>query len=64
MRGAAQPCEKAHPANSWNERVRNIGLFEGLLENNGGAWLTGRRLTYVDLSLFQIVECATHSPSA
>jgi glutathione S-transferase len=26
------------------------------LKNNGGAYLTGRRLTYADLSLFQIVE--------
>ena len=41
----------------WNERVpKYLGYFEGLLENNGGAYLTGRRLTYVDLSLFQIVE--------
>ncbi len=41
----------------WNERVpKYLGYFEGLLANNGGAWLTGRRLTYVDLSLFQIVE--------
>ena len=41
----------------WNERVpKYLGYFEGLLGNNGGAWLTGRRLTYVDLSLFQIVE--------
>ena len=29
--------------------------FEQLLTGNGGAYVTGRRLTYVDLSLFQIV---------
>jgi glutathione S-transferase len=41
----------------WKERVRKyLGYFEGILKSNGGAWLTGRRLTYVDLSLFQIVE--------
>jgi glutathione S-transferase len=41
----------------WNERVpKYLGYFEGLLKGSGGAWLTGRRLTYVDLSLFQIVE--------
>jgi glutathione S-transferase len=41
----------------WNERVpRYLGYFENLLKNNGGSYLTGRRLTYVDLSLFQIVE--------
>ena len=41
----------------WNERVpKYLGYFERLLEDNGGAYVTGRRLTYVDLSLFQIVE--------
>ena len=32
-----------------------LGYFERLLKGSGGAWLTGRRLTYADLSLFQIV---------
>jgi glutathione S-transferase len=41
----------------WNERVpKYLGYFERLLESNNGSYLTGRRLTYVDLSLFQIVE--------
>ncbi len=41
----------------WNERVpKYLGYFERILEGNGGAYLTGRRLTYVDLSMFQIVE--------
>jgi glutathione S-transferase len=41
----------------WNERVpKYLGYFERLLKSNGGAYVTGRRLTYVDLSLFQIVE--------
>ena len=41
----------------WKERVpKYLGYFEGLLKGSGGAWLTGRRLSYVDLSLFQIVE--------
>jgi glutathione S-transferase len=41
----------------WKERVPKFtGYFEGLLKGSAGAWLTGRRLTYVDLSLFQIVE--------
>jgi glutathione S-transferase len=40
----------------WNERVpKYFGYFEGLLEDNGGFYLTGRRVSYVDLSLFQIV---------
>jgi glutathione S-transferase len=41
----------------WKERVpKYLGYFEGLLGSNGGAYLTGRRITYVDLSLFQVVE--------
>jgi glutathione S-transferase len=40
----------------WNERVpKYLGYFERLMENSGGAHLTGRKLTYVDLSLFQLV---------
>ena len=40
----------------WNERVpKYLGYFEGLL-GEGKAYLTGRRITSVDLSLFQIVE--------
>ncbi len=40
----------------WNERVpKYLGYFEGLTRSGGG-YLTGRRVTYVDLSLFQIVE--------
>ena len=41
----------------WKERVpKYLGYFERLVQHNGGAYLTGRRLTYADLSLFQIVE--------
>jgi glutathione S-transferase len=41
----------------WRERVpKYLGYFERLLQSNGGSYLTGRRLTYADLSLFQIVE--------
>jgi glutathione S-transferase len=41
----------------WNERVpRYLGYFEQMLRDNGGSYVTGRRITYVDLSLFQIVE--------
>jgi glutathione S-transferase len=41
----------------WNERVpKYLGYFERLLKGNGGSYVTGRRITYVDLSLFQIVE--------
>jgi len=41
----------------WKERVpKYLGYFERLLKDNSGRYVTGRRLTYVDLSLFQIVE--------
>ncbi len=41
----------------WKERVpKYLGYFEDLVAANGGTYITGRRLTYVDLSLFQIVE--------
>jgi glutathione S-transferase len=41
----------------WKERVpKYLGYFEQLVQHNGSAYLTGRRLTYADLSLFQIVE--------
>ncbi|MGJ4956785.1 glutathione S-transferase [Bradyrhizobium sp. HKCCYLRH2015] len=43
-------------AEFWDERVpKFLGYFERLLAHSGGAYVTGRRLTYVDLSLFQIV---------
>jgi glutathione S-transferase len=41
----------------WRERVpKYLDYFERQLESNGGSCLTGRRVTYADLSLFQIVE--------
>jgi glutathione S-transferase len=41
----------------WKERVpKYLGYFEQILKSNGGSYLTGRRMTYADLSLFQIVE--------
>ena len=41
----------------WKDRLpKYLGYFERLLQASGGAYVTGRRLTYADLSLFQIVE--------
>ncbi len=41
----------------WKERVpKYLGYFEQLLEGAGGSYITGRKATYVDLSLFQIVD--------
>src|SRR5205823_2244701 len=47
---------KKRSAEFWKERVpKYLGYFERLLQDNG-FYLTGRRLSYADLSLFQIVE--------
>jgi len=41
----------------WDERVpKYLRYFEHMLGKSSGSWLTGRRITYVDLSLFQIVD--------
>ena len=48
---------KKRTAEFWKERVpKYLGYFEDLVKANGGAYVTGRAPTYVDLSLFQIVE--------
>ena len=48
---------KKRTAEFWKERVpKYLDYFERLLADNGGAFVTGRRLTHVDLSLFQMVE--------
>jgi glutathione S-transferase len=48
---------KARTDEFWKERVpKYLGYFEKLLRDNGGAYLAGRRMTYIDLSLFQIVD--------
>ena len=33
-----------------------LGWLEQVLVRNGGTWLVGRRLSYVDLSAFQVIE--------
>jgi glutathione S-transferase len=41
----------------WKQRVpKYLGYFERILASSGGHFITGRKLSYVDLSLFQIVE--------
>ena len=52
-----RPAAKRRTADFWRYRVPKIfGYFERLLASSGGPYLLGRRLCYVDLSLFQIVE--------
>ena len=39
------------------ERVpKYLGYFETVLKRSGGPWLMGRRCTYIDLSMFQLIE--------
>lgn len=40
----------------WQHRVpKYLGYFENVIEKNGGPYVLGRRISYADLSLFQIV---------
>ncbi len=51
-----QPAKK-RTEEFWKDRApKYLGYFEGLLQDNGSSYLAGRRATYADLSLFQIVE--------
>ncbi len=41
----------------WRNRIpKLLGYFERVLERSGGTYVFGRNVSYVDLSLFQIVE--------
>jgi glutathione S-transferase len=52
-----RPAAKRRSQDFWRYRVpKYLGYFERILVNSGGPYVLGRRLSYVDLSLFQIVE--------
>jgi glutathione S-transferase len=52
-----KPAAKRRTADFWRYRMpKFFGYFERVLKNNGGKFMVGRRLSYVDLSMFQIVE--------
>lgn len=52
-----RPAAKKRTSEFWSERVpKFLGYFERLIGHSGGPYLNGRRLCYVDLSLFQIIE--------
>ena len=52
-----KPAAKRRTADFWRYRVpKFLGYFERVIARSGGPYLLGRRLGYVDLSLFQIVE--------
>ena len=52
-----KPAAKRRTADFWRYRVpKFMGYFERVIACSGGPHLLGKRLSYVDLSLFQIVE--------
>jgi glutathione S-transferase len=52
-----RPAAKRRTKDFWRYRVpKFLGYFERLLGKSGGNYLLGKKLSYVDLSLFQIVE--------
>jgi glutathione S-transferase len=52
-----RPAARRRSKDFWRYRVpKYLGYFERVLKENGGRFTVGRRLSYVDLSLFQIVE--------
>src|SRR5262245_35608729 len=52
-----RPAARRRTADFWRHRVpKFLRYFERVLARNGGRYSVGRRLSYVDLSLFQIVE--------
>ena len=52
-----KPAAERRTQDFWRYRVpKFLGYFERVLMNNGGAYMVGRRLSYVDLSIFEIVE--------
>jgi len=52
-----RPAAKRRTDACWRYRVpKFLGYFERVLQKNGGKYLVGGRLSYVDLSLFQVVE--------
>jgi glutathione S-transferase len=52
-----RPAAKLRTRDFWRYRVpKFLGYFERIIAKSGGPYVFGRRLSYVDLSLFQIVE--------
>ena len=52
-----RPAAKRYTKEFWRHRVPKIlGYFENVLAGSRGPYVFGRKVSYVDLSLFQIVE--------
>lgn len=53
---AQKPQAKTRSASFRKARIpKFFGWFETVIERNGGRWLVGDRVSYADLSLFQLV---------
>lgn len=52
-----KPEAKRYAESFLDERApKYLGYLETVLDRSGGTYLLGRRLTYIDLSVFQLVE--------
>ena len=52
-----KPEAKRYADNFIDERApKYLGYFETVLRKSGGPYLAGRKVTYVDLSVFQLIE--------
>jgi glutathione S-transferase len=53
----AKPEAKRYTENFLEERApKYLGYFETVLSRSGGPWLLGRKFSYGDLSMFQLIE--------
>ena len=52
-----RPAAKRRTDEFWKLRVpKYLGYFERIVKRNGGPFVQGSRISYVDLSLFQLIE--------
>lgn len=52
-----RPAAKRYTKEFWRHRVpKLLGYFENVLRHSRGPYVFGRNVSYVDLSLFQVVE--------
>ena len=53
----AKPEAKRFTENFLKSRApKYLGYFEDVLEKSGGPYILGRRFSYIDLSLFQLID--------
>lgn len=53
----AKPEAKRFTGNFLKQRApKYLGYFEHVLKKSGGPYLLGRKFTYIDLSMFQLIE--------